>query len=142
MIHINEWDKVRWDDASSSDGKPSKAPVGSSAAAPRLVDLISSKLSSLKPEPPCAVHFYLGEGLRWIRVGFDEEVRLKPSAVAAIGKVIAGCMAPAQSLYFHALRTHDLLFFLEGGNTDSVGMPPRCFGLPLPEVLQAWASKT
>jgi hypothetical protein len=127
MIKINEWDKV-W--SAAADGA---APSG------RLIQAICGSLSGLSPQPR-AVHFYRGEGLRWIRVGFDEERVLKPALVEDAGSRIRSCLAPSDPLYFQALRPHDLMFFLPGdGVEDSIGMPPRCFGLPLEEVLQAWA---
>jgi hypothetical protein len=62
--------------------------------------------------------------------------------VKEAGSRIRSCLQTGQPLYFHALRTHDLLFFLEGdgvGSGDAVGMPANCFGLPLDDVLDAWA---
>ena len=126
MIKINEWDKV-WS-VTVDGGTPSK----------RLVEAICRSLSELSP-PPRAVHFYRGEGLRWIRVGFDEERILKPAWVEEVGGRIRDCLAISDPLYFQALRPHDLMFFLPGdGDVGSAGMPPRSFGLPFDEVLQAW----
>jgi len=105
-----------------------------------MVELISEKLKSLTPQP-MAVHFYLGEGLRWIRVGFDGTVPLKPAAVKTVGRIIAPCVAKSGPLYFHALRPHDMLFFLSDGEEKSIGMPAECFGTPLEDVLRAWGVK-
>ena len=128
MTQINEWDPV-W--SVGQDGStPSK----------KLIAAICASLSRLAPAPR-AVHFYRGEGLRWIRVGFGEEGILGPAQVAAVGGCIAKSVGDKEPLYFHALRPRDLLFFLEGGEghkQDAVGMPPGYFGLPLTEVLRAW----
>ena len=126
MIRINEWDSV-WS-AAADGGTPSG----------RLIEAICHSLSKLDPRPR-AVHFYRGEGLRWIRVGFEEESILKPAWVKEVGDRIRSCLAGSDLLYFQALRPHDLMFFLPGdARAESVGMPARSFGLPFEEVLQAW----
>ena len=136
MIHINEWDPVPWD-------SPLPARAAAAAPAPRpkartaLVDAISGRLSK-QPRPPMAVHFYQGEGLRWIRVGFGERKPLAPAAVATVGQLIAECVGDEGTVYFHALRPHDMLFFVEGGKAKSQGMGPEDYGLPLEQVLKAW----
>ena len=140
MIQINEWDAVRWDTPRPPTATTANPPPPA-AAQTALVDEISGQLRSHKPHAPAAVHFYLGEGLRWIRVGFDGQEPLAPAAVASIGKRIASCAGKAEPLYFHSLRSHDMLFFFEGGKAGSMGMEARCFGLPLDEVLQAWTPK-
>ena len=132
MIHINEWDPVPWDTPRPAKGLPSRPPARTA-----LVDLISGKLKT-GDEPPMAVHFYLGEGLKWIRVGFDAETSLAPPAVGTVGRAIAECVGDAGPLSFSALRSQDMLFFLEGGREKSTGMGPRAYGRPLEEVLEAW----
>jgi hypothetical protein len=135
MSKINEWDPVL----------PNKAEVSKSpdraGSAPNLVDTIYGRLKSMKSSPPSAVHFYRGEGLQWIRVGFDGNKPLKPSAVKDVGQVIESCIAHSGPLFFHALRPFDMLFFLEGGDPKAVGMPPRSYGTPLGEVLHSWGVK-
>lgn len=142
MLCVNEWTPPDWTplDWDAVPPEPGKAPKWPSAPAAKgvasLVGAIGDALRSLQPRPPSAAHFYLGEGLRWIRVGFVADPVLQPTAVRDIGGAIAGCVR--EVLYFHALRPHDLLFFLEGGNAGKVGMPATSFGVPLEEVLQAW----
>jgi hypothetical protein len=102
---------------------------------------IQQKLMSIAaPHTPVAVHFYLGEGLRWIRVGFENQAPVKPAAVGSVGRVIASCLAPTDTLYFHALRPHDLLYFLKDGKPklEQVGLGPESYGAPLDTVLEAW----
>lgn len=135
MNKINEWDPVFPDRAEVSK------PTGRAGSEPHLVDKICDRLKSMKAQPPSAVQFYRGEGLRWIRVGFDGSKPLKPAAVKDVGQIIESCIAPSEPLFFHALRPYDMLFFLEGGAAKSVGMPPRSFGSPLGEVLQSWGIK-
>lgn len=135
MIHINEWDAVPWQPESPAAGAAAKSRPRAPTA---LVDQISKRLGQ-EAQPPMALHFYLGEGLRWIRVGFEQDRLLAPSAVAATGQAIAGCLGDDGPLYFHALRSYDMLFFLEGGKSKSLGMGPQCYGLPLDKVLKAWA---
>jgi hypothetical protein len=101
---------------------------------------IYPRLMAMKTRPPVAVHFYLGEGLRWIRVGFSGDEPLEPSAVVDVGRIIESCIDKGP-LFFHALRPYDMLFFLEGGDAKSVGMPPRSYGTPLGEVLHSWGVK-
>ena len=127
MIKINEWDKV-WS-AAASGGPPSG----------RLINAICDSLAELAPRPR-AVHFYRGEGLRWIRVGFDDGAILEPTRVKEVGDRIRTCLAGSDPLYFQALRPHDLMFFVpgDGGGADAVGMAPEYFGRPLDQVLQAW----
>lgn len=136
MIHINEWDPVRWDTPRPPAADPT-TPAERPKAQTALVDEISGRLAKLR-KPPMAVHFYLGEGLRWIRVGFGDRRPLAPAAVATIGQLIADCVGDAGSVYFHALRPHDMLFFVEGGKAKSTGMGPEDYGLPLEQVLKAW----
>lgn len=102
-----------------------------------MVDGISDLLARQR-KPPMAVHFYQGEGLRWIRVGFEQGSSPGPKQVGTVGRLIAGCIERPERLYFHALRSHDMLFFLEGGKDKSKGMQPGCFGRPLEDVLDAW----
>jgi len=109
---------------------------GETAKAPPPDD-IYRRLAAMKSRTPAAVHFYLGEGFRWIRVGFSEDEPLGPSAVAEAGRIIESCLASGP-LYFHALRPYDMLFFLEGGDAESKGMPAGCYGAPLAEVLRSW----
>ncbi len=98
---------------------------------------IYRRLIAMKSRTPAAVHFYLGEGLRWIRVGFSEDEPLDPAAVAEAGRIIESCI-PNGPLFFHALRPYDMLFFLEGGDANSRGMPASCYGAPLAQVLRSW----
>ena len=123
MSKIDEW-------------TPLFAKKGEVAREPAPGD-IYRRLVEIESRPPAAVHFYLGEGLRWIRVGFDGEEPLDPSAVVLIGRAIESCI-PKGPLYFHALRPYDLLFFLEGGDAESEGMGASCYGAPLADVLRSW----
>jgi hypothetical protein len=137
MMCVNEWKSpdwipLQWDGI--DPGKALKAPPAVSHK-PSLEDEIGKALRSL-PRPPSAVHFYLGEGLRWIRVGFRTGPSLQQAAVREIGSAIATCVAG--ELYFHALRPHDVLFFLTGGKPEKVGMSAKSFGVPLDKVLDAW----
>lgn len=143
MLCVNEWTSpdwipLEWDAVPPEPGQAPKRPPASSAArrVPTLVDAIGDALRSLQPRPPSAAHFYLGEGLRWIRVGFVTDPILQPAAVRDIGSAIAGRVR--EELYFHALRPRDVLFFLEGGDGDKVGMPAESFGVPFDVVLRAW----
>lgn len=139
MRKIDEWNPVfpkKGGASKTSDGAASVA----ARRAPDLVGAINRVLMAMKPRPPDAVHFFLGEGLRWIRVGFDGNETIAPSAVGEVGKVIASCLGPSEPLFFNALRPHDMLFFLEGGDPESVGMPADYFGTPFDEVLRAWGS--
>lgn len=126
MIQIDEWTPLF-----PNKGETAKAPPP---------DDIYRQLEAMKSRPPVAVHFYLGEGLRWIRVGFDGDQPLEPSAVANVGRIIETCMKKGP-LFFHALRPYDMLFFLEDGDKESVGMPASYYGTPLGEVLRSWGIK-
>jgi hypothetical protein len=103
---------------------------------------IYPRLMAIKTRPPVAVHFYLGEGLRWIRVGFSGDEPLEPSAVVDVGRIIESCIDKGP-LFFHALRPYDMLFFLEGEGEvkKKMGMPAGCYGAPLSEVLHSWGAK-
>jgi hypothetical protein len=101
---------------------------------------IYPRLMAMKSRPPVAVHFFLGEGLRWIRVGFSGDEPLQPSAVAEVGRIIESCIKKGP-LFFHALRPYDMLFFLEGEEEKSMGMPANHYGAPLGEVLRLWGAK-
>ena len=137
MNRIDEWTPVYPKEVTSSSEPKGRAGVVSPKA-PNLVEAICRQLLLLDARP-FAVHFYLGESLRWIRVGFNGLRPLTPSDVEKVGKAIkAGIADQEDPLYFHALRPHDLLFFLEGDDMDSTGMPPECFGTPLDVVLKAW----
>lgn len=152
MMHIDEWNKPPTQKIGqaqtpagaggqqANNGKAQAMKPGGAAQTGNggsLVDLIRDALMAMKPEAPIGVHFYLGEGLRWIRVGFDAGQPIQPSAVRTVGEVIASCIG-GETLYFHALRPYDLLFFLEGGRPESVGMPSDRFGIPLADLLTAW----
>ena len=126
MIQIDEW-------------TPSFPKIGEPPKAPPPVD-ICTLLEAMKSRPPVAVHFYLGEGLRWIRVGFSGDEPLAPSAVVDVGRIIESCIKKGP-LFFHALRPYDMLFFLEDEDKKSMGMPASCYGAPLGEVLRSWAAK-
>ncbi|HET8748548.1 MAG TPA: hypothetical protein VFM98_23340 [Ramlibacter sp.] len=134
MLHINEWDPVPWDVPLPEKGLPFELPAGTAGA-------IRDRLLQLAQDPPIAVHFFRGEGLRWIRVGFDKDSIRRPADVKRIGDAIRSALQPADGkLYFQALRAHDLLFFLDtGGDASTKGMDPDHFGEPLDAVLQAWA---
>lgn len=142
MTRIDEWNPVL-PKKGGSPKPPNGAPSPPAGSAPDLVRTIYRELVAMQPRAPVAVHFYRGEGLRWIRVGFEGNVPLEPSAVAVAGQAIRSCIGPSAPLFFHALRPHDLLFFLEGGEgeEDSLGMPAECFGAPLEDVLDAWGIK-
>lgn len=135
MSCIDEWNPVL-PHVKEEASRPPPAARG----APNLVGTIYDGLMAMRPQPPAAVHFYLGEGLRWIRVGLNGDRAIEPSAVEHVGRIIESCAAPAGPLFFHALRPHDMLFFLEGGDAESIGMPPGYFGAPLDEVLHAWSN--
>lgn len=110
-------------------------------AVPGLPETIHARLVALKPRAPVAVHFYLGEGLRWIRVGFGGEKPIGPTELLSVGEVIQSCLAKSEPLFFHALRPLDMLFFLEGGDEDSMGMPAEFYGTRLSSVSDAWGIK-
>jgi hypothetical protein len=141
MTRIDEWNPVL-PKKGGSPKPPDGAPAPPAGSAPDLVGAIHDKLTALRPRAAVAVHFYRGEGLRWIRVGFDGDQPLEPAAVDVAGRAIRSCIGPSEPLFFHALRPHDLLFFLEGGaaEADSLGMPAECFGAPLEDVLAAWGN--
>lgn len=138
MTKIDEWNPVL-----PQKGKRSKQPDGAAKplakSAPDLVGAIYSRLASMEPRPN-AVHFYLGEGLRWIRVGFDGDEPIKPTEIKRVGQLIETCIETPGTLYFHALRPYDMLFFLEGGEaeSESLGMPAGHFGALLVKVMNAW----
>jgi len=139
MTKIDEWNPVLPQMGERSKQLDSAAKP----LAPDMVDAIYSRLTSMKPRPPNAVHFYLSEGLRWIRVGFDGDGPMKPSEVRDVGQIIETCIEASEPLFFHALRPYDMLFFLKGGDaeSESIGMPVTHFGAPLEEVLRAWRVK-
>ncbi len=139
MTRIDEWNPVL-PKKGGSPKPPDGAPTPPAGSAPNLVAAIHKALTAMQPRAAVAVHFYRGEGLRWIRVGFDGNGPLEPAAVGVAGQAIRSCIGPSEPLFFHALRPHDLLFFLEGGpqEADALGMPAECFGAPLEDVLQAW----
>lgn len=139
MKQIDEWNPVYSKQVGSSGAAPGAASQTASNAAD-LVGRISGRLQALDPRPD-AVHFYRGEGLRWIRVGFDNRL-LEPGDVEVVGEAIqAGIGDPGKTLYFQALRPYDLLFFMEHFDPESTGMPPDDFGAPLHDVLAAWWPK-
>ena len=136
MTKIDEWNPVL-----PKKGERSKQlDSAAKPLAPDMVDAIYSRLTSMKPRPPNAVHFYLSEGLRWIRVGFDGDGPIKQSEVERVGRIIETCVETSGPLFFHALRPYDMLFFLkdEKVDSDSLGMPAEYFGAPLKKVLLAW----
>ena len=142
MSRIVEWTPLL--PKLGEESKPSAVPGAVTAAkksAPGLPEKIHARLIALKPRAPVAVHFYLGEGLRWIRVGFGGEKPIGPTELRSVGEVIQSCLAKSDPLYFHALRPLDMLFFLEGGDEDSMGMPAEFYGTPLRSVLAAWRIK-
>jgi hypothetical protein len=127
MTKIDEWNPVL-----PQKGEPSSDLKD-------LVGAIYRQLMSMKPQPPDAVHFYLGEGFRWIRVGFDAAEPLEPSDVANVGRMIEACILKEPGpLFFNALRPYDMLFFLKCEEEELIGMPAEYFGAPLEEVLLAW----
>jgi hypothetical protein len=132
MIYINEWNAVPWDVPLPTDGKP--LPRASQSA-----DAITAKLQALTQDQPMALHFYRGDGLRWMRVAFGMEKVRQPADVVRVGQAIRSGLRPADEvLYFHALRSYDLLFFLDAGETSKKEMEIRHFGAPLEHVLKAW----
>jgi len=134
MHHINEWDAVPWN-------LPLPEKVGERfAGAGDTTENVRAELAKITQDPPAAVHFFKGEGLRWIRVGFGPGSVRVPGDVRRIGNAIKAGLQPADGkLYFQALRAHDLLFFLAtGGDPGSKGMNPEFFGEPLDQVLKAW----
>lgn len=101
---------------------------------------IYQRLLELQP-PPIGVHYYLGEGFRWIRIGFNGQAPLVPDDALKVADTIESSMGEQQSpLYFHALRPHDLLFFLAHGNADSEALPASFFGTPMQEIRTAWGA--
>jgi len=145
MLKINEWEEPpwvphEWDDTAAPprNGQPPQGREKSTSPATQLVERIAQALKA-QPRAPAAVHFFDGEGLCWIRVGFAEDQPLAPLLVRDIGLAIDACLpARRRPLYFQALRAHDMLFFLEGGAQNKSGMPPGSFGAPLAQVLQDW----
>jgi hypothetical protein len=144
MLRIDEWKapdwtRLVWSEIPPQPGQRPQSPPGTGApAAPGLASQIGDRLELLRRRPH-AVHFYTGEGLRWIRVGFAG-ARLAPPAVGDVGRAIAPCVGGTRKLYFHALRPHDLLFFLPGTKSEAAktGMPMEYFGDPLASVLRSW----
>lgn len=134
MSCIDEWNPV----LPHVKEEASRSPPAYRGA-PNLVGTIYEGLMAMAPHPPMSVHFYLGEGLRWIRVGWDGDTPIQPSAVANVGRIIESRAASAGPLFFHALRPQDMLFFLEGGDAESTGMPASYFGAQLSDVLDAWS---
>jgi len=134
MIKIDEWTPLFPKNLEPLGAPPFKRSFPS---AQEVADRIYRLLVEIRPTPPIAVHFYLGEGLRWIRVGFGGSDPLRPPTVGDIGRRIASCV-PEETLFFHALRPYDMLFFLADGELESSGMPATDFGAPLVEVLNAW----
>lgn len=136
MTKIDDWSPVFPRKRGQSSSRPGR---GSAFAedAPATVDAIHDRLMTLKPRPPVAVHCYLGEGLRWIRVGFDGDTPIAPSLVEQVGRAIEACV-PEEPLFFNALRPYDMLFFIEGGDPASTGLPARYFGVRLDDLLPAW----
>ena len=129
MNQIDEWNSVY--------AKQVSGAGASNRRAPDLVRAIREQLVLLDPAP-ATVHFYRGEGLRWVRVGFGDRL-LEPSDVEAVGRAIQGGIDDRKDpLYFHSLRAYDLLFFLEDFDPESTGLPPKFFGAPLDDVLAAW----
>lgn len=133
MLQINEWDAVPWN-------LPLPEPGGTFGATGGTAEKIHQQLLKIEQDPPAAVHFFKGESLRWIRVGFGPDSVRVPGDVRRVGSAIEAGLQPADGkLYFQALRAHDLLFFLAtGGDAGSKGMNPEFFGEPLDEVLKAW----
>jgi hypothetical protein len=141
MHKINEWDPV-FPKRTNPSNRPGGADPAQAIRVPISAGAIQDGLMAMKPQPPTAVHLYLGEGLRWIRVGFDGKKPLSPDAVGDVGRIIASCIPHSETLFFHALRPHDMLFFLRDGEETSTGMPAEAYGAPLDQVLRAWRLKT
>jgi hypothetical protein len=148
MRQINEWETPAWaphawEEVPPPAGRPPRplAPPAAASATTQQVERICASLRALGAKAPEAVHFFQGEGLRWIRAGFGTGEALAPARVRDVGSRIAAALAPDEQLYFHALRPHDMLFFLQDGNPAKSGMPPQAFGMPLPRLLQAWGLK-
>lgn len=148
MRRINEWEAPQWvaHEWSEVPPPPEGRPRAAAAAAretptTQQVEKICARLRTLGARAPEAVHFFQGEGLRWIRVGFAEARPLAPERVREVGQRIAAAIPQGEPLYFHALRPRDMLFFLPDGNPGKSGMPPDAFGVPLPRMLEAWGLK-
>jgi hypothetical protein len=148
MSHIDEWEVLRLELPDPNAVPPTtgqqsrgKAPLAPASALARDID---ARLDQLKPAP-AIVHFYRGEGLRWIRIGYGGEVPITLAMVVQAGQAIeAGLAHASQKFYFHAMRPHDALFFIEGDQSDAdgLGMPARFYGAPFGEVLKAWGVAT
>ncbi len=144
MSHIDEWEVPRYElpdpDApppSTSQKLRSRALPGPASTVARDID---ARLDQLNPAP-AIVHFYRGEGLRWIRIGYGGEVPITLAMVVQAGQAIeAGLAHASQKFYFHAMRPHDALFFIDGdeNDLDGLGMPATFYGAPFGEVLKAW----
>lgn len=104
----------------------------------RAQERIYDGLLKLAPRP-IGVHYYLGEGFRWIRVGYNGYAPLTPADALEVADAIESTMGEQRSpLYFHALRPHDMLFFLKHGNADSEGLPAEFYGVPMDALRAAW----
>ncbi|SFM82606.1 hypothetical protein [Variovorax sp. OV329] len=138
MSLIDEWTPLFPNSGEAHRSAPGGVARSAGARDP-LQARIYERLEKLA-ESPSAVHYYLGEGFRWIRVGFAGETPLTPSAMLDVGEAIEASLGSAESspLYFHALRPHDMLFFLERGDAESEGLPPSFYGVPLKQVQGAW----
>ncbi|MFT3720738.1 hypothetical protein [Pseudorhodoferax sp.] len=144
MSHIDEWNRpvFRLRRTQPPTDPPLTAKRPDPAPEPPLAQRIAAGLAGLRPAP-AIVHFYLGEGLRWIRIGYAEDVLLGPATAVQAGQAIAQCIAPGEPpLYFHALRPRDLLFFVEGGDPDGEGLPASAYGAPFDTVRDAWSAAT
>lgn len=137
MTRIDDWTPIYPAGGATSDSA-AQGPSGPQIGGPNLVAAIHGGLMKLRPHP-AAVHCYMGEGLRWIRVCYGGGEPLTPALVGEVGRTIATCL-PGGPLFFNALRPYDMLFFLEGGNPASIGSPAGHFGVPLDELLRAWES--
>lgn len=142
VIRIDEWTPL-FPNIGEVSARLRRASANEASNTSDLIGRIFDRLAKMGPPgPPAAAQLFLDEGLRWIRVGFKGVGPLEPLSVEIVGKVIASCVPRGEKLYFHALRPYDLLFFLEGGDVDSIGAPPKDYGMPLADVLTAWRIKS
>lgn len=144
MSHIDEWEvpKLEFPDPQAkpppaSQSRQSKPPPGPASTLAKDID---ARLDALSPAPSI-VHFYRGEGLRWIRIGYGGDVPITLAMVVQAGQAIAAVVAQLpKKFYFHAMRPHDALFFIEGDESDldGLGTPATFYGAAFPDVLKAW----
>lgn len=135
MQYVDEWQRVfPLSDAAERELKRNAA-VGTFAAASELPKLDAEVFrEGLRVVAPDSLHFYVAEGYPWIKVGFaarDASALLRKFIDA--GEAIQYASGPVQ-VYFHALRTTDILFFLNrcvARTKNDAELKPDRFGVPL-----------